>query len=226
MIRAVYFDLFFTLITPAYGKQNNEFDLLGLSAEEWEKYAEEPLLYRERALGTVSSEMEIIEKIAAGMPFEVSAAQKQKVLGVRRERMRAALQNISDDIIDVLGTLKKKGIQIGLISNADRIDCRYWKESKLFPFFDDAVFSCDVGLLKPDIHIYKLAMQRLGVPPENCIFVGDGGSNELYGAKSAGMKTVFSEALEVKDDESRSRIMAYADHHIKNFREILSCIGE
>ena len=80
--------------------------------------------------------------------------------------------------------------------------------------------------MKPDIHIYELAMRRLGVPPEICLFVGDGGSDELYGAKSAGMKTVFSEALEVKDDESRSRIMAYADHHIKNFREILSCIGE
>lgn len=226
MIKAVCFDLFFTLITPEYGKINNEFDLLGISREEWERYAEEPSLYRERALGTVDSEIEIIDKIAAITPFEISAAQRQKVLEARRERMRAALQNVSDDITGVLEILKKKEIQIGLISNADRIDCRYWKESKLFPFFDEAVFSCDVGLLKPDIHIYELAMQRLGVPPEICLFVGDGGSDELYGAKSAGMKTVFSEALEVKDDESRSRIMAYADHHIKNFREILSCIGE
>lgn len=40
MIKAVYFDLFFTLIIPAYGKRNNEFDLLGVSAEEWERYAE------------------------------------------------------------------------------------------------------------------------------------------------------------------------------------------
>lgn len=225
MIKAVYFDLFFTLIIPAYGKRNNEFDLLGLSAEEWEKYAEEPTLYRERALGTVHSEEEIIDKIAAVIPFEINSMQKQNVLEARRERMRAALQNVPDEITDVLEMLKRKGIRIGLISNADRIDCRYWKESKLSPFFDDAVFSCDVGLLKPDRHIYELAMRRLGVTPESCLFVGDGGSDELWGAKSAGMKTVFSEALEEKDRESRSRIMVYADHHIEKFGEILSCIG-
>lgn len=141
------------------------------------------------------------------------------------ERMRAALQNVPDEITDVLEMLKRKGIRIGLISNADRIDCRYWKESKLSPFFDDAVFSCDVGLLKPDRHIYELAMRRLGMTPEICLFVGDGGSDELWGAKSAGMKTVFSEALAGKDRESRNRIMAYADHHIEKFGEILSCIG-
>lgn len=225
MIKAVYFDLFFTLITPAYGKRNNEYDLLGLSIEEWEKYAEEPSLYQERALGTVNSEMEIIDKIAAIMPFEISAIQKQKVLEARRERMRAALQNVSNEITGVLKIMKRKGMKIGLISNADRIDCRYWKESELSAFFDDAVFSCDVGLLKPDRHIYELAMQHLGVPPEVCLFVGDGGSNELQGAKSAGMKTVFTEALEIKDSESRSRIMAYADHHIENFSEIMKCIG-
>lgn len=225
MIKTVYFDLFYTLITPAYAKRDNEFELLELSKEEWERYAEEPSMYRERALGTVHSEEEIIDRIAAVMPFEVSDIQKQKVLEARRERMRAALQNVSDDITGVLETLRRKGLQIGLISNADRIDCRYWKESRLFPFFDDAVFSCDVGLLKPDRHIYELAMQRLGMAPEICLFVGDGGSDELWGAKSAGMKTVFSEALEVKDRESRNRIMTSADYHIKKFEEILNCIG-
>lgn len=225
MIKAVCFDLFFTLITPAYGKNNNEFDILGLSAEEWEKYAEDASLYRERALGAVSSEMEIIDKIAALMPFEVSTIQKQKILEARRKRMRAALQNVSDDVLDVLKILSVKGIKIGLLSNADMIDCRYWNESRLSSFFDDALFSCEAGLLKPDRHIYELAMQRLGVLPDACLFVGDGGSDELYGAKSAGMRTVFTEALENKTGESRSRIMAYADYHIQNFRELLNCIA-
>ena len=224
MIKAVYFDLFFTLITPAYGEKNNEFDILGLSVEEWEKYAEDASLYRERALGAVGSEMEIIDRIAAIMPFEVSDIQKQKVLEARRERMRTALQNVSADIIDALKILKRKEVKIGLISNADMIDCRYWKESRLCSFFDDAVFSCEVGLLKPDRHIYELAMRRLGVLPDVCMFVGDGGSEELYGARSAGMKTVFTEALVEKIGENRSHIMAQADHHIENFREVLNYI--
>lgn len=44
MMKAIFFDLFFTLIIPAYEKTNNEFDMLGLSISEWEKYAEDAAL--------------------------------------------------------------------------------------------------------------------------------------------------------------------------------------
>jgi len=224
MTKAICFDLFYTLIIPSYDKDNNEFAILNLSMNEWEKYAEEESLYRERALGLVKSEMEIIDKIVACIPFDISKIQKEKVLAAREKRMKAALQNVSLNIINVLKKLKSQNIKIGLISNADIIDCKYWKQSKLFPFFDDAIFSCDVGLLKPDRRIYELAMQHLSVLPDECLFVGDGGSAELYGAKMAGMKTVFTEALAVKSNEARESIMANADYHIVDFVEILNCI--
>ncbi|MCM1386991.1 MAG: HAD family hydrolase [Bacillus sp. (in: Bacteria)] len=220
MIKAVYFDLFFTLIIPAYDKENNEFTILGLSMDEWEKYAEKDSLYHERALGLVKSEMEIIDKITVGMPFAVSDAQKKKVLAARENRMKAALQNVSGDIIDTLKTLKSQNVRLGLISNADVIDCKHWEQSTLYPYFDDAVFSCYAGLLKPDRRIYELAMRNLNVSPDECLFVGDGGSDELYGAKMAGMKTVFTEALDVKCIEERNRIMEYADYHIREFTKL------
>lgn len=115
---------------------------------------------------------------------------------------------------------------MGLISNADCIDCKYWKQSPLFQYFDDAVFSCIVGLLKPDKQIYELAMERLHVSPEQCLFVGDGGSNELCGAKSAGMSTVFSEMLETKDSDQKENIIKYADYHIKHVNELLNLCGQ
>ena len=43
---------------------------------------------------------------------------------------------------------------------------------------------------KPDSCIYREAAKRLCVDPEECIFVGDGGSNELTGAREAGMKAI------------------------------------
>lgn len=219
MIKAIYFDLFFTLIIPAYEKENNEFSILNLSTDEWEKYAENEMLYRERALGLVKTETEIIDRIISHMPYKISAAQKEKVLHARVDRMRNALQNVPKEILDVLQALKSRDIKIGLISNADIIDCKYWGQSLLFRYFDDAVFSCNVGLLKPDKQIYELAMQRLNVLPEQCLFVGDGGSNELYGVKSANMGTVFSEMLEAKSIEQRTTIMKYADYHIKHINE-------
>ena len=224
MMKAIFFDLFFTLIIPDYDEANSEYDILGLSMSEWEKYAEDAALYHERALGLVKSETEIIDKIIADIPFDVNDIQKGKVLAAREKRMKDALQNISADILDVLKKLKSQNIKIGLISNADMIDCKYWNQSKLFPFFDDAVFSCHAGLLKPDKRIYELAMRNLNVMPDECLYVGDGGSEELFGAKSVGMKTVFTEALETKNSEKRNSIMAYADYHVNSFAEILDCI--
>ena len=222
MIKAIFFDLFFTLIVPRYEEENNEFTILGITAEKWEHYAENDLLYQERALGRVKSEKEIIDKIAATMPFEITDVQKAEVLNARANRMKAALQNVSVDILNVLKELKAEGIKIGLISNADVIDCKYWQQSPLAQFFDDVIFSCDVGILKPDREIYKLAMARLNVEPKECMFVGDGGSSELEGARAVGMKTVFTEALDVKGDEKRAKIMEHADYHIKEFGELVT----
>ena len=70
MIKAIYFDLFFTLIVPTYSKANNEFDILDLSANEWENYAESDVLYQERALGLVKSERVIIDKILSTILFQ------------------------------------------------------------------------------------------------------------------------------------------------------------
>lgn len=224
MIKAIYFDLFFTLIVPVYEKTNNEYDLLNLSVSEWEQYAENDMLYHERALGFVKSDIEIIDKIISRIPFEVSVVQKEQVLFAREQRMKNALKMISKEVLDTLQKLKSKDIKLGLISNADCIDCKYWNQSPLFKYFDDSVFSCNVGLLKPDRQIYELAMQRLHVSPEQCLFVGDGGSNELCGAKTAGMGTVFSEMLEKKNAEQRKSIVKYADYHIKHINELFNCL--
>lgn len=222
MIKAIYFDLFFTLIVPTYEKANNEYDILNLAVGEWEEYAENETLYYERALGFVKTEKEIIEKIISLIPFEVSVVQKEQILFAREQRMKNALKMISNEILVTLQKLKLKDIKLGLISNADCIDCKYWNQSPLCKYFDDSIFSCNVGLLKPDRKIYELAMQRLNVSPEQCLFVGDGGSNELCGAKSAGMGTVFSEMLETKNIEQRESITKYADYHVKHINELFN----
>ena len=87
-----------------------------------------------------------------------------------------------------------------------------------------AVFSCDVGLLKPDMEIYKIAMDIQKVKPEESVFVGDGSSDELYGAKQAGMKTIFSEYLELKPPDKWEKIMLSADYHINDLNKLLTII--
>jgi putative hydrolase of the HAD superfamily len=58
------------------------------------------------------------------------------------------------------------------------------------PFFDTVVFSCVAGVKKPDPRIYQLALERLKVKPQDCLYVGDGSSYELTGARKVGMHPV------------------------------------
>ena len=52
--------------------------------------------------------------------------------------------------------------------------------------FDAIVISAEVGLHKPQPEIYELAAERVGVPPERCVFVDDLREN-CEGAEAAGM---------------------------------------
>ncbi len=66
---------------------------------------------------------------------------------------------------------RRAGLKTGLLSNS-------WGLSA-YPFdllrasFDDLVISGEVGLRKPDPAIYRLAAERLGIAPEECVFIDD-----------------------------------------------------
>ncbi|WP_172619423.1 HAD-IA family hydrolase [Paenibacillus alvei] len=101
----------------------------------------------------------------------------------------APFLHIRSDILELLEYLRKNNIKIGLISNCTEEEVRYWYESKLAQYFDEIIFSYEVGIAKPNIRIYQLACERLSVSPQESIFVGDGGSNELDGAYNSGLRT-------------------------------------
>ncbi|MGV9762812.1 HAD family hydrolase [Micromonospora tulbaghiae] len=89
--------------------------------------------------------------------------------------------------LDVLDALREHGHRLALISNATSETAEAWADGPLARRFDIAVFSCAVGLAKPDPAIYRTAAQRLGVAPADCVYVGDGADGELAGAAAVGM---------------------------------------
>ena len=223
-MKAVFFDLFFTLANLEYQKEN-EFTLLGISRTEWENSAENPQVYNLRATGRIKDEKEMIKSMVAGLPFAVTDSQIDKLVEIRCERMKTALTEIPPDILQTVKKLKAEGTKLCLVSNADIIDKKYWDISPLKQYFDAAVFSCDVGIVKPDKRIYSLAMERLGATPGESIFIGDGGSDELLGAKSAGMTTVLTEFLTVKDHATREKLLQSADFTVTDFKDIYNIVA-
>ena len=101
------------------------------------------------------------------------------------------------------------------------INMEAYRGSRLEGCFDVEVFSCEVGWVKPEPEIYRLCLQRLGLSASDCIFVGDGGSNELDGAKAVGLRTVFvSGVIEELWPERIASRRAIADHHVQWAHEV------
>ena len=223
MKKAVFFDLFFTLANLEY-QSENEFTLLNISRQEWEASAENADVYRLRATGKLKTEKEMLESMAAGLPFSVAENQLEKLVEIRNDRYRKSLTKIHPDIISTLKELKDSGIKLCLVSNADIIDKKYWGISPLKDYFDAVIFSCDVGMVKPDKAIYQLAMERMRTTADNCYFVGDGGSNELSGAKNCGITTVLTEFLTVKDSATRENILKSADFVVQDFKQLIDIV--
>jgi putative hydrolase of the HAD superfamily len=88
---------------------------------------------------------------------------------------------------------KRQGVRTGLISNSWGSG-RY--ELDRFPeLFDGWVISGEVGVRKPDPAIYALGAERIGLPPDEIVFVDDLPGN-LKPARAMGMATVHHTTAE------------------------------
>ncbi len=92
--------------------------------------------------------------------------------------------------VPTLRALRERGLPIGLVSDCTSLMGRPILERfDLLSHLDAVALSCEVGHAKPSAPIYRAAVEALGVPPECCLYVGDGGSDELTGAQALGMLT-------------------------------------
>jgi putative hydrolase of the HAD superfamily len=79
---------------------------------------------------------------------------------------------------------------LGALNNEARETNEYrFEKYGLRNHFSVALSSCYLGLRKPDIAIYKRALDILGRPAERILFIDDREEN-VAGARAAGMKTI------------------------------------
>ncbi|GGG63601.1 HAD family hydrolase [Paenibacillus radicis (ex Gao et al. 2016)] len=88
---------------------------------------------------------------------------------------------------DVFEALRAEGCGIGLISNWDTGCKSVLAANGLIDYFDELIVSSEVELEKPDERIFTLAMEKAGVSPEQCVYVGDNYYDDVVGSAKAGM---------------------------------------
>lgn len=97
--------------------------------------------------------------------------------------------------------LQKTGFKIGILSNMPREFLTLYKQNiPLFAKADFSLFSCDVGLVKPDPKIYEKCLENTGLKPEEVVFFDDMTVN-VEAAKNQGWNAfVFTDLEQAKKD--------------------------
>lgn len=187
MIKAVIFDMFETLIThfksPLYfGAQIAED--MGVPEKKFREIWD-PTDYA-RTIGQMTLE-EVLEQILrASDKYDPELV--QMIADKRTKAKVECFHHLHEEIVPMFEELKKQGYKVGLISNCYFEEATVIKDSVLRQYFDVAVLSCEQGVAKPEKEIFYRCIAELGVKPEECLYVGDGGSQELETAKELGMK--------------------------------------
>jgi putative hydrolase of the HAD superfamily len=133
------------------------------------------------------------------------------------------------DAVETLSMLRERGYKTGLITNCGAAIPPILEKMPLSSWLDVSVFSPFVGIHKPDPRIYMVAVERLAVKPEDCLYIGDGDCKELTGAANIGMNPIL-----IRDpDEDRAnvhRVDYEADDWkgpaISSLKEIWALLGE
>jgi putative hydrolase of the HAD superfamily len=75
-----------------------------------------------------------------------------------------------EPMYEVLRRVRAGGLRTGLLSNSwgNHYPRELWAE-----LFDCVVISAEVGMRKPDERIFRHAVEQLGLPPEECVFIDD-----------------------------------------------------
>ena len=187
--RAVIFDMYETLVTQLrsplyYGTQMAQD--MGLAPEVflpgWRKTEEV------RATGRATFE-EVVEKLM-GEHGVYTPELYHKVVNRRLAVQADCFMHLHPQILPMLSGLQEQGLKIGLITNCFSEESKLIRESALFPYFDAPCMSWEMGVRKPDPAIYRACLAQLGLSAEECLYVGDGGSNELEASGALGMQAV------------------------------------
>ena len=146
-------------------------------------------------LGSAEATLRWVTEQAGGSP---RTAQLQAALPARIDALKADTR-LRVEAESVLRAIRARGLRTALISDCTHELPAFLPSMPIAPLLDATVFSVEVGRCKPDPLIYLEACRRLRVAPQDCLYVGDGGSRELTGAAAVGMTAVRLAAPDLAD---------------------------
>jgi putative hydrolase of the HAD superfamily len=90
-----------------------------------------------------------------------------------------------------LVTAREAGVGAAVISNSNGSIRSILERLGFLRWLDYVIDSGEVGVEKPDPRIFRLALERSGVSPDEAVYIGDLYSVDVLGARAAGIQAVL-----------------------------------
>jgi len=116
---------------------------------------------------------------------------KQELMKIANNLWRFEAEDLYQDAKSTLSAVKKQGLKIGAVANQPATVVDDLKREQIFNYFDALAISALEGVEKPDSKLFQIAIDRLQIPADQIVHVGNRIDTDVVPAKSLGMKTIW-----------------------------------
>lgn len=102
--------------------------------------------------------------------------------------MRNLWCRVPEGLGEALDRIRDMGVKVAIISNSEGMLDRLFSDLGILAHFDLVVDSGKLGVEKPDPRIFRVALERFGVPPARTLHLGDVFATDVLGARAAGIR--------------------------------------
>ncbi|MFD7873635.1 HAD family hydrolase [Streptomyces sp. NPDC059766] len=225
---AVIFDFFGTLTpsTPAGIWDEHaarSASPLGIPMQQWRRALDES--FPERATGALGDLSQTIRTLAQRCGIDPDDDALAAATAARLASQRE-LFVFRDDALDALEQLRSRGLRIGVLSDCTIELAETWPTLAIAPLVDAVVLSCQEGRRKPDPELFRQVARELETPTSECLYVGDGGGNELSGAAGQGMTAVMLRESDWADNDAHAREDSWPGPFLTTLSNVVSAVGD
>jgi putative hydrolase of the HAD superfamily len=226
--RAVIFDYFGTLTTSTPAGVWDELAArsaapLGIPAPRWRQALRESLA--ERATGALGGLPETLLALARRCGADPAPDALAAAVAARRAGQWDLIASLRPDAEPTLRVLHDRAIPVGVLSECTVELAEAWPSLPIAGLVTARVLSCEEGRRKPDLELFRTTAGRLGVPPPECLYVGDGGDGELPGASAAGMTAYLLRDADRKDGKARYPARNWPGPALSSLAGVLPVLG-
>ncbi len=218
MIRAIFFDWFYTLARfepprhQLYSQAFREFDvelppekvmrgILVADQYVFEENAKSPVTERSPEAQVkvyIHYPKAILTEAGAKVPRDLPL----KILKRVREQFKKMAFALFDDVLSTLKTLKQQNFILGLLTNLDSDMAPICRGLGLEPYLDFVVTSKEAGADKPKPPIFLAALDKAGVNASEAVHVGDQYKFDVIGARAVGITSILIDRYDMHPEVS------------------------